>query len=116
MKRFVASFLKLMVVTVLITAIISCIAVKSISELAAENHELRQQIVRLENSAKEPQMMECTLHVELLPSWNIEFLTYQISIEFPTTWDYSQAHTSGDLLPILHFEECFFLNLYVTVN
>ena len=116
MKRFVVTFLKFVVVTILITAIISSIAIKSISELAAENHELRQQITRLENSAKEPQMMDCTLHVELLPGWNIEFLTYQIPMEFPTTWDYCQEHSRGDLLPILQFEECFFLALYVTVK
>lgn len=116
MRRFICSFFKFVIVTILITVIISSIAVKSISALAAENHELRQQIIVLENSVKEPQAMDSTLHVELLPSWNIDFLKYQVPMEFPTTWDYCQEYSSGDLLPILHFEECFFLDLYVSVK
>ena len=116
MRKFIVSAAKFIVVAILVTVIIGGIAVHSISSLANENYELRQQIAQLEASIKEPQTMACNLHVELLPSWDINFLTYTIRMDFPTTWDFCEAYDSGDLIPIIQFEDNYFLSIYITAR
>ena len=114
MKKALTGFVKFVLITVIITVIIGSIAVKAISDLAAENFALREQIVELENQAQQSQTMTCNLHVELLPSWEIGFLCYQIPMEFPTTWDYYNSYSSGEIIPMLEFQDNYFISIYVT--
>lgn len=116
MKQFVISAMKFVLTAIIVTVIVGSIAVRSIASLANENYELRQQITQLQESAKEPQTMDCNLHIRLLPSWDIKFLTYKIRMEFPTTRDFYETYTSGDLIPILQFEDNYFLSVYITAQ
>ena len=114
MKKAITAFAKFVIIAVVVTVIIGGIAVRAISDLAAENFALREQIVELENQAQQAQTMTCDLHVELLPSWEIGFLCYQIPMEFPTTWDYYNAYSSGEVIPMLKFQDNYFISIYVT--
>lgn len=116
MKKFLFSTVKFITVAILITVIIGGIAIKTISDLACEYFELREQITELENRVQEEKLMTCSLHVSLLPSWNIKFLTYKIPMQFPTTWEYFNSYRTGEVVPILQFEDSYFLSLYVTAE
>ena len=114
MKKAITAFVKFVIIAVVVTVIIGGIAIRAISDLAAENFALREQIVELENQAQQSQTMTCDLHVELLPSWEIGFLCYQIPMEFPTTWDYYNSYSSGEIIPMLKFQDNYFISIYVT--
>jgi hypothetical protein len=112
MFKAIGSFLQTVVITIVVTVLLSAIAIESISQLSAENFELRRQETGTENA----QTMACDLHIELLPFFGIDLLSYEIPMEIPATEGYAGAYKSGDRLPIMQFEDCFFLSLYVTAK
>ena len=114
MKKALTGFVKFVLITVIITVIISSIAVKAISDLAAENLALQEQVAVLEQRTQESHTMNCNLHVKLLPSWDIDFLSYDIPMEFPTTWDFCNAYATGEVVPMLNFDGNYFISIYIT--
>lgn len=114
MKKAVTAFAKFVIVTVILTVIIGGIAIKTISGLASENFALREKVAELENRVQESCTMTCSLHIDLLPSWNVAFLCYDFPMNFSTTWDYCNSYADGEVIPMLDFEGNYFIDIYVT--
>ena len=114
MKKAIKAFTKFVIFTIILTVIISSIAVKAISALTAENVALREQLAEMEEQVLKPHTMSCNLHIDLLPSWNIDFLCHNFPMTFQTTWDYCSAYAEGEIVPMLEFEGNYFIEIYVT--
>ena len=99
MIKAFCNFVKISVTVLVMTVVLSAISLKYICRLSVDNYDLRRQV---EGSS---QTTACQLHVSVLPIFGIHWLTYDFPMETPTT---------GEELPIIHFEDCFFLSLSVT--
>lgn len=113
MIKAFCNFVKITATVIVVTVLLSAVAIKTISQLSTENYALRRQA---EDAAQQSQTMACDLHIALLPFLGIDYLTYDFPMEIPATGAYAGSYQSGDTLPILQFEECFFLSLYVTAQ
>lgn len=114
MKKAITAFIKFVIFTIILTVIISSIAIKAISALTAENVALQKQLEEMENQVLKPHTMSCNLHIDLLPSWDIDFLCYDFPMNFQTTWDYCSAYAEGEIIPMLEFEGNYFVDIYIT--
>lgn len=99
MIKAFCNFVKISATVLIMTVLLSSIALKYISDLSMENYNLRRQ------AEGTSQTTACQLHISVLPIFGIHWLTYDFPMETPTT---------GEELPIIHFEDCFFLSLSVT--
>ena len=108
MIKAFCNFVKISATVLIVTVLLSAIALKSISQLSMDNYALRRQAEGISAS----QTTACDLHIALFPFLGIEYLTYHFPMEIPSAGSYQ----SGETLPILQFEDCFFLSLYVTAQ
>ena len=100
MIKAFCNFVKISATVIIVTVLLSAIALKSISQLSMDNYALRRQ------AEPDPNTTACGLHIALFPSLGIEYLTYDFPMEIP----------AGDTIPTLHFQDCFFLSLTVTAQ
>jgi hypothetical protein len=98
MIKAFCNFVKISVTVLVMTVLLSAISLKYICRLSVDNYDLRRQV---EGSS---QTTACQLHVSVLPIFGIHWLTYDFPMEIP----------AGEELPIIQFEDCFFLSLSVT--
>ncbi len=106
MIKAFCNFVKISATVLIMTVLLSSIALKYISDLSMENYNLRRQ------AEGTSQTTACQLHISVLPIFGIHWLTYDFPMEIPAAADY----TSGEKLPLIHFEDCFFLSLSVTAQ
>lgn len=98
MIKAFCNFVKISATVLIMTVLLSSIALKYISDLSMENYNLRRQ------AEGTSQTTACQLHISVLPIFGIHWLTYDFPMEIP----------AGEELPIIQFEDCFFLSLSVT--
>ena len=99
MIRSFCNFVKISATVIVVTVLLSGIALRYISDLSMENFDLRRQ------TEGTSQTTACRLHICVLPMFGIHWLTYDFPME-----------TSGETLPTIHFPDCFFLSLSVTAQ
>ncbi len=106
MIKAFCNFVKISTTILIVTVLLSAIALKNISDLSVENYDLRRQVDGTS------QTTACQLHISLLPILGIHWLTYDFPMEIPT----ADTYQTGEKLPIIQFEDCFFLSLSVTAQ
>ena len=106
MIKAFCNFVKISATVLIMTLLLSAIALKYISQLSVDNYNLRRQV------EGPSQTTACQLHVSLLPIFGIHWLTYDFPMEIPTT----DTYQTGENLPFIQFEDCFFLSLSVTAQ
>ncbi len=106
MIKAFCNFVKISATVIIVTVLLSAIALKNISDLSVENYDLHRQ---MEGTS---QTTACLLHISVLPIFGIHWLTYDFPMEIPA----ADTYQAGEKLPILRFEDCFFLSLYVTAK